>query len=189
MKAMAKSVSKTANKTLKREYELSIREIPCLCHIGILPDERIHEQPLFVSAQLRGDFHKVASKGDLFQGVDYSILQHDYQQILKTARFYLIETAAFALCQWTLWRFKSISQAQISITKPHALMGQGVPEIRCTLAQKKLKVSRIIKTPEIEIYDKVPKGKSSTTSRIHQLTLSDGRLVYAICFSESLRAL
>jgi dihydroneopterin aldolase len=177
-----RTLKTTPSQKHKPEYELAVKDIPCLCIIGILPNERKNEQPLFITVRLWGEFHRVASTGNLSHGVDYSILQNDYQQILKLARFMLIETAALALCEWTFWRYSSISRVQISIVKPQALRGQGTPEIMCTLKHRTLKAPYIIKTPEIEIYEGIPKVRNVSSHPDQKITLIDGHIVLARVF-------
>lgn len=158
------------------QITLALHEIPCLCHIGILPLERLNEQPVFISARFWGDFNTVASSGKLSDGVDYSILQQDFQQILKLARFRLIETASLALCQWSLWRYPAIKKVEISIKKPQALLGQGIPEINCVLKQSKRKKTHFVNTPDIDIFSKEISLKHSP--KMFALKLVDSVIVF-----------
>lgn len=126
---------------MKDEFLIGIEEMPCLCLIGILPEERKIEQPLFVSIFLQGDFSKVATEGNLAAGVDYSLLQSDLSRLLQKIGFRLIETAAYCLCQWVLGRYAQVEAVLIKLKKPHALAGQGVP-LASLKVHRKLGTSR-----------------------------------------------
>lgn len=122
---------------MKLEYTISLHEMPCLCIIGILPEERRTQQPVFVSVVMTGDFSKVATEGHLEDGVDYSQVQSDLGTLLRHLRFRLVETAVYGLCQWILWRYPPVDSVQISVKKPLALKGQGIPQASLKIRRTK----------------------------------------------------
>ncbi len=123
---------------MKLEYSISLQEMPCLCIIGILPEERRTQQPVFVSVVMAGDFSKVATEGRLEDGVDYSQVQSDLAVLLKQIKFRLVETAVYGLCQWVLWRYPRVDMVQVSLKKPMALKGQGIPQASLKLRKTKV---------------------------------------------------
>ena len=176
---MPPSKSKTQRGFPNEVFHLTVKNIPCLCYIGIHPYERTNMQPIFVSSYLWGNFYKTAVTGDLSKGVDYSILQNDYQTILRAGKFRLLESATFALCQWSLWRFTSLTQVAVSIKKPNALNGNGTPEIRCSLKKSKYSSERIVKTPDIEIVSAQFANKNELNKDFKSIELTDGTIVFA----------
>jgi dihydroneopterin aldolase len=97
--------------------------------IGVLPEERIHEQPLVVGITMALSVEHAALTGDLSATVDYSQLSKTVAFILKKGRFRLLESAALALARFVLKTAPMVNKVSVHLSKPEALGGHGIPHI------------------------------------------------------------
>ena len=106
-----------------------IDDLPVACIVGILPEERTTPQPVLVRVELELDLTGAAVTGDLARSVDYAALAQAVEAKLKEEKYGLLETAALALCRLALASAKGASAASITLAKPKALGGRGIPGV------------------------------------------------------------
>ena len=102
-------------------------EIPCI--IGIHPEERTTVQPLLVSLSFTLDTRRAATDGDLDASVDYARVLGVVRFVLEEGRFFLIETAAEVIAAVVLATIDVVDDVGVTIKKPRALGGNGVPSL------------------------------------------------------------
>lgn len=118
--------------TPKARDQVTIEDLEVVCIVGILPEERRVPQPLRVAVQATVDVSAAALGGDLDLSLDYAALARHLTFALSTARFRLLESAALALCHLLLVPAPGATRpagARITLRKPKALGGRGVPSL------------------------------------------------------------
>jgi len=106
------------------------------CVVGIYRVERVRRQPLLVDIALYLDTRAAARSADLRQTIDYAEVHREIRFILSECRFYLVETAAEALCNYLLAAPRrgsfvpNIEAVAVRLAKPEALKLGAVPEVQ-----------------------------------------------------------
>lgn len=118
--------------------EIHLREFDVVTVIGVLPEERIHEQPVVVGISMTLNVEYAALTGDLSATVDYSQLSKAVAFMLKKGRFRLLESAALALARFVLKTAPMVNKVSVHLSKPEALGGHGIPHISVTRFQSDL---------------------------------------------------
>jgi len=115
------------------------------CVVGILPAERGRTQPLRLEAHLTLDCTEAARTGDIALTVDYAALAKASVFVLTTGQFGLIESAAMTLLGLYLAppppsrKGTIVLEATVTITKPEALGGAGIPAVTLTRSRHDFK--------------------------------------------------
>ena len=115
--------------------QIEINDLEVRCIVGLFPREKLEAQPLHLNLRLYLDTKKAAKSSLLSQSIDYAGIANQARFILQAGRFKLIETAAEVLAANIIAsRYCENSGADlkavwVSIAKPKALEGQGVPKI------------------------------------------------------------
>ncbi len=104
--------------------EIFIKNLRIDCIVGILPEERKYEQPLFIDVALGLDFSDVVKTGDLGQSVDYDHLTNQIIDFIQAKKYLLLETAAVEISDFLFSEHAVIEEAEIKIKKPRALAGR-----------------------------------------------------------------
>ncbi|HNY30684.1 MAG TPA: dihydroneopterin aldolase [Fibrobacteria bacterium] len=99
--------------------ELDSLAIPCI--VGILPFERVEEQPVFVDLELDLDFGPAAGSESIEDTVDYAALAESIHELVKEAKFQLIETMAEEIAKFVLARHSMVETVRVRIHKPRAV--------------------------------------------------------------------
>lgn len=99
-----------------------IENLEVACVIGDLPEERIREQRIFVSAVMSCRLEKVCASDRLEDTVNYVAAADEIRKALQHGRFRMIERAAAAAATVCLG-FAGVEEVQITIRKPEALTG------------------------------------------------------------------
>lgn len=114
---------------------IRIRGLRVDCVVGLYPHERDVAQPLELEVHLCFDAEAAAVREKLSLSVDYAALSDQLAFLLRSCRFWMLETAAHALCAYVLAppapseRRAPIARARVILTKPTALGGRAVPSI------------------------------------------------------------
>jgi len=99
-----------------------IENLEVTCVIGDLPEERVREQNVFVSAVMNCRLEKVCASDRLEDTVNYVAAAEGIRTALQNGRFRMIERAAAAAAAVCLG-LAGVEEVQITIRKPEALTG------------------------------------------------------------------
>jgi dihydroneopterin aldolase len=116
--------------------EIAIEGLELDCIVGVYDAERVSPQRVIVSARLAVDVERAASEEQLAATVDYEWVSMQIAFILKLGRFRLLETAAYSICRTLLLApvagemRGAIHAIELTLRKPDALRGRGVPHVR-----------------------------------------------------------
>lgn len=113
--------------------KIEIRGLPVSCVVGVYPNERDVPQRLVIDVAMVTSIEDAAVHERLRETLDYAATAAQIRFLLESCRFRLVETAAHALAKLLLAepapgeRRAPIHALVLSLTKPDALGGQGVP--------------------------------------------------------------
>ncbi len=88
--------------------------------IGTLPEERDKKQTLLIDLELFLPLQKAGKSDDLFDSVDYSLIESEIIVMGERADFFLIERFAEEVADICL-KEELISSVKVKVTKPGAL--------------------------------------------------------------------
>ena len=88
--------------------------------IGTLPEERDKTQTLVINLELYLPLQKAGKSDDLFDSVDYSLIESEIIRMSEKSKFFLIERFAEEIADICL-KEKLISSVKIEVSKPGAL--------------------------------------------------------------------
>lgn len=88
--------------------------------IGVLPDERIHPQPISINVKVTMDLAQAATSEDLEHTLDYAKLACDIQTLTVESQCLLIETLAERVAQLTLQHPRA-QTVTVDVAKPQAV--------------------------------------------------------------------
>lgn len=88
--------------------------------IGIRPDEREKEQDVIINLTLYADLRKAAGSDDIADTVDYVTIKKNIIDLVKTAKFFLIEKLAAEIAKVCL-RDARVQKVTVRLDKPTAL--------------------------------------------------------------------
>jgi dihydroneopterin aldolase len=111
---------------------LRVDDVEVHCVIGVYAEERTTPQALRVSLALALDAGRAAHSGNLEDTVDYARLFGQLRFVLQRGAFRLLETAAEALCAVVLASEPTLAAVTLTLKKPGALGGNGVPALSLT---------------------------------------------------------
>jgi dihydroneopterin aldolase len=115
---------------------ISIEGLDVECIIGLYEHERITQQHVIVGITMAVDANESAEQERLEATVDYEWVSSQIAFILKVGRFRLLETAALTICRALLLKpvlgegRANIESVDLTLRKPGALLGRGVPSLR-----------------------------------------------------------
>ncbi len=183
----------------KSQDWLSLRQMRCECIMGILNAERSRVQPVEVWISARLDTRGAARSARLADTIDYARLLGEVRFILCEGRFQLLESAAEAIAAWIVapatpdLTRASIEEVEVRLSKPEALDGVAVPEIRIRRLRGDLPMVTEVKTfgwvdiifeaPECGVYRERLAPGAILPTHIHrvleeaELILGDGLLL------------
>lgn len=108
---------------------LRVRDVAIDCIIGVHPEERLHRQPLIVSLAFALDTRRAALEESLAASIDYARVVGEVEFVLQRCDFHLIETAAEVVCRTVLSGLEHVDELELTLQKPRALGGNGVPSL------------------------------------------------------------
>jgi dihydroneopterin aldolase len=130
---------------------IAIEGLEVECVIGLYEQERDRPQQVVVNATLTVDVERAAIADQLIGTVDYEWITTQIAFILKLGRFRLLETAASSICRALLLAPVDgesrgpIGAIELSLSKPSALGGRGVPTLRMRRAASDIEVWQRVK--------------------------------------------
>jgi dihydroneopterin aldolase len=95
---------------------LALRDILCMCRIGVTEDERRERQRLEVDLELYADLEEAGRSGDLSKTIDYRDVCESVRGHLENGTFHLVEAAARSVLDLLLSRFP-VSRAVVRVRK------------------------------------------------------------------------
>ncbi len=114
---------------------IRIRGLRVDCVVGLYPHERDVAQPLELEVHLCLDAEPAARQEKLSLSIDYAALTSQLAFLLRSCRFWMLETAAHALCCYLLAppapgeQRAAITRARVVLHKPTALGGRALPSL------------------------------------------------------------
>ena len=115
--------------------QIRLRDVQFDCIVGVLPYERINEQPIILNLTLWLDFAKAAETEDLNESIDYAKLAEELKAFIRLSSFKLVETLVVKTAQYVLEHYPKANAVEVSVSKPKAIPG-------CLGAEACIKVSR-----------------------------------------------
>jgi dihydroneopterin aldolase len=115
---------------------ITIEGLDVACILGVYDHERVTPQRIVVEVTMGVDAQRAAQLERLDATVDYEWVSTQIAFILKLGRFRLLETAAHTICCALLLApldgesRGQIQSVDLSLRKPDALGGRGVPRLR-----------------------------------------------------------
>lgn len=110
--------------------ELESLAIPCI--VGIFPFERAQEQPVFVSMGMDLDFAPAAASESIHDTVDYAALAQSIHELVREAKFQLIETMAEEIAKHILSSHSQVEVVRVTVHKPQAVPQAKDTRVRVT---------------------------------------------------------
>jgi dihydroneopterin aldolase len=101
------------------------------CIIGVYPEERNHEQEIYVDLKVETDFSRCIISDHIEDTINYVLLADICTALAQTKKFQLLETYAFAVLEKLLNDF-AINWAWIKVSKPMA-----IKSVKCTTVELK----------------------------------------------------
>jgi dihydroneopterin aldolase len=95
---------------------LALRDILCMCHIGVTEEERRERQRIEVDLELFADLEAAGRSGDLERTIDYRDVCESVRGLLEGGTFRLVEAAARSVLDLVLARFP-VSRAVVRVRK------------------------------------------------------------------------
>jgi dihydroneopterin aldolase len=154
---------------------ISIDGLDVECIVGLYEHERTKPQNLVVNVRLAVDVEQAAKRERLEATVDYEWVSTQIAFLLKVGRFRLLETAAYTICRALLLepvngeQRAGIEAIDLSLRKPGALGGRGVPELRMRRRASDLQV-----TQESKAFGAVDIIHETADVGIYRLRVSSG---------------
>ncbi|MBX3272124.1 MAG: dihydroneopterin aldolase [Sandaracinaceae bacterium] len=127
---------------------ISVRGLRVDCVVGVYPHERDRAQPLDVDVRMRLDTRRAGASERLAHTVHYADVANQLAFLLQSCRFDLLETAAHVLTRYLLAppapgeRRARLCEVTLSLTKPYALAGHGVPSLEVTRRAREVALAR-----------------------------------------------
>lgn len=107
---------------------LKLNGIEVECILGDLPEERIHEQKVFVDVALSLDTSVACESDDINGTIDYSILVGEIREALEEGKCRLMERAAAMVADVCL-ADPRVEQVCVTVRKTGTVPGLGSAEI------------------------------------------------------------
>ena len=99
---------------------ISINRLKVNCIIGCNPDERIHEQDIFITVDMKTDTRQAGITDNLVDTVNYSSVAKAVAAIAVNGKFQLIEALAHSIAEHCL-KDNRITSVTVTIEKPAAI--------------------------------------------------------------------
>jgi dihydroneopterin aldolase len=95
---------------------LALRDILCMCHIGVTEEERRERQRLEIDLELYADLEEAGRGGDLRRTIDYRDVCESVRGHLEGGAFHLVEAAARSVLDLVLAKFP-VRRAVVRVRK------------------------------------------------------------------------
>ena len=100
---------------------IEIRDLEVTCIVGILPDERVNEQTIYLDVDIDYDFVSAAADDDIGQTVDYAEVSKLLADWIREKQTLLIERIAIECGDLILERWPKVPRVLITVKKPDAV--------------------------------------------------------------------
>lgn len=100
--------------------KIFIRDLKIDAIIGVLPQERILPQPIFIDLEIVTDITEAAKTDDLKDVIDYAKIAQRITDFVSHSQFQLLETLAEKISELLFNEF-NISHLLLQIAKPNAI--------------------------------------------------------------------
>ena len=97
-----------------------IKNLTMKAIIGILPNERIEEQPISISVDIYLNTQRASKSGLLTDTIDYALIAKKLISLIKKQKYYLIEKAAED-CASMILDYSLVQKVCIRLSKPTAI--------------------------------------------------------------------
>ncbi len=148
------------------------------CVVGVYPHERDRVQPLEIDVSMTLDTRRAAASEKLSLTVDYAATANQIAFLLRSCRFYMLETAASVLARLLLAppapgeQRARIEEVSLRLIKPYALAGHGVPSL--TVRRNAKEVSLTHETKKFGTVDIIDETRHVG---IYRLNIAPGRSI------------
>ena len=115
--------------------QIRLKDIQFDCIVGILPYERVNEQPIILNLTLWLDFAKAAETEDLNESIDYAKLAEELKAFIRLSSFKLVETLVVKTAEYVLENYPKANAVEVSVIKPKAVPG-------CLGSEASVRISR-----------------------------------------------
>jgi len=117
---------------------IGFENLKIVCIIGVNPEERIHEQPIFVDVKVEANFHASAQSDHVRDTINYVTLSDLCTEFAQKGQYQLIEKYAYDVLKRFLSDF-SINWAWIKVKKPQAVPAADFTSVELKLSRKDFK--------------------------------------------------
>lgn len=112
--------------------EIFIHNLVVQTIIGVLPHERINQQPIELDIVLKTNTALAAQSENLGDTLNYAAIAEGLLAYIQSTQFLLIESLAESIVSW-LWRFSPhINQVTLELRKPMAVQQAKTVGLRIT---------------------------------------------------------
>ncbi len=116
---------------------IEIRDLRCTVIVGVLPEERLREQPLSFDIDIERSFAAAALNDDIRATSNYAAVIEVVENVAAQGQFQLLETLIYRAAQEILNFDPEIERVTLAVRKlrppvPHDVATTGV---RCSLAR------------------------------------------------------
>ena len=99
------------------------RQLEVSCVIGVYPEERVKNQPLFLDIEVVYDGTAAIQNDTEVDGVDYTLIASVAQETCVQGKFGLLETLVYQCAINILETFPLVREVTVQVTKPQGLPG------------------------------------------------------------------
>lgn len=118
---------------------IEVRGLKVSGHIGVTPEERLHEQPLVVSMAARMDTRAASATDDISATLDYEELVRHVSKIVSSEEYGLIETLADRIARVIL-EHAFVQDVWVRVAKPEAALTEDVDEVAVEITRSRADV-------------------------------------------------
>ena len=99
---------------------IEIQQLELQASIGVTVREQRQKQPVLIDLVIEVDIRQAAKTEDIEYTVDYTALADDFERLVKTRHYFLVETLAEALLEFVKEAYQP-KYAKIKVCKPQAI--------------------------------------------------------------------
>ena len=116
---------------------IEVRDLRCTAIIGVLPEERLREQPLSFDLNLERPFATAALNDDIRGTTNYAAVLELVVRTARDGQFLLLETLVYRAAQEILSFDAEIERVQVTVRKVRPPVPEDVVSVgvSCTLAR------------------------------------------------------
>ena len=104
--------------------KIIIQDLQIYAYHGVHPEEKELGQMFLISAELLTNLGSAAKTDRLSDTVHYGHVCRDIEYVMQSAKFDLIETAAYRIIKAVFENYPVVSSVKVTVKKPWAPMGR-----------------------------------------------------------------